>query len=87
MTRVGESIASTRAMTEEELDREHAALMAEQAELESAHQKLEESPKDVRAHLVHAERLHAHIKRLHAYMEARGYHVPSSGATMKAHHG
>jgi hypothetical protein len=65
-------------MTEDELNREHAALVAEHASLEAEHARLEAEPKDMAGHIAHGKRLRAHLARLHAYMKARGYAVPRS---------
>jgi hypothetical protein len=64
------------AMTNDELDAEHALIAEEHARLEAEHAALEKNPKDAVGHLAHAKRLKAHVERLHRYMAARGYAPP-----------
>ena len=55
---------------DDELDREHARLVAEQQALLHEHRWLEDNPDDASAHRDHSRKLRAHIEALHAHLDA-----------------
>jgi hypothetical protein len=57
-------------MSADEIAREHARLLAEQAALREEHMRLEANPGDVPGHIEHSRRLRAHIEALHAHIAA-----------------
>jgi hypothetical protein len=58
------------AMTQAELEAERLALLAEEHELQEAHQRLHLTPNDRPAHAAHRERLKAHAARARAFRDA-----------------
>jgi hypothetical protein len=57
-------------MTDAELEAERLALLAEERDLDQAHQRLHLTPDDRPAHAAHRERLKAHAARARALRDA-----------------
>jgi hypothetical protein len=58
------------AMTDAELETERLALLAEEHELQEAHQRLHLTPDDCPAHAAHRERLKTHASRARTFRDA-----------------
>jgi hypothetical protein len=57
-------------MTDAELEAEREAILAEEAELAEAHERIHQQPEDDAGHRRHGERLKAHTKRVRAFKGA-----------------
>jgi hypothetical protein len=67
-------------MTDEELEAERDALIAEERSLLEATERLRETPQDEEGHAAHHERLKAHLDRVRDYREALRAFYQRSGA-------
>lgn len=57
-------------MTDAELEVERVAILAEQQELEQAHERVHLTPDDREGHAAHREHLKAHTNRVRAFADA-----------------
>jgi hypothetical protein len=58
------------AITDAQLEAERLALLADEDELQEAHQRLHLTPNDRPGHAAHRERLNAHADRVRAFKDA-----------------
>ena len=65
-------------MTDDEIEAERAAILAEERELEDAHEGLRVRPDDRQGHAAQRERLKAHTARVRAFKEALRQRSPAA---------